>query len=396
MVSSRLARLVNPLSTSGAHVRGILRPCRHHLGPELHKRWQAHLCGGCLSLRDHGGQASRVLTGYDLLLVSVLVEAQAGRLATRRAGPCPLRGGMPTQVIAPGEPAVEAVAAIAMLGGAAVLADKEADGDLPFGAKPIAARARRRLENKGRKLAASIGFDPWAILDAPSAAAAAERSSSRLEELLAPTGAAVASVFGHTATLAGCERNELALRDAGDAFGRLQHLLDAVSDLDRDRRRGAFNPLDAAGVTVPQARVLAEQLRAGVSAGLGRAEFADSALLTELLGPQLERAIDATFRSAAPRGRETTRSWATPVLGLGAALVSLPAIFRPRPPAADDRRRGGWDEGYERPGSYRSYRQRRCGGGCCGPCCASCACNACLNTCCCGCGDGGGVEVCCC
>ncbi|MDQ1376820.1 MAG: hypothetical protein QOE15_993, partial [Acidimicrobiaceae bacterium] len=34
---------------------------------------------------------SRVLTGYDVLLPSVLVEAQAGRSATTTAAPCPLR-----------------------------------------------------------------------------------------------------------------------------------------------------------------------------------------------------------------------------------------------------------------------------------------------------------------
>jgi hypothetical protein len=73
-------------------VRGIVRPCRSHLGPDLHARWQAHLCGLCLTLRDEVGQAERVLTGYDVLLLSVLVEAQAGTVETTTAAPCPLRG----------------------------------------------------------------------------------------------------------------------------------------------------------------------------------------------------------------------------------------------------------------------------------------------------------------
>ena len=62
-------------------MRGIVRPCRHCLGPELHARWQAHLCGLCLTLRDVAGQPQRALTGYDVLLLSVLVEAQAGSAA---------------------------------------------------------------------------------------------------------------------------------------------------------------------------------------------------------------------------------------------------------------------------------------------------------------------------
>jgi hypothetical protein len=81
-------------------LKGIVRPCRAHLGPELHARWQAHLCGLCVTLRDVAAQAERVLTGYDVLLLSVLVEAQAGQVGTSTAGPCPLRGLRPATVVA--------------------------------------------------------------------------------------------------------------------------------------------------------------------------------------------------------------------------------------------------------------------------------------------------------
>jgi hypothetical protein len=57
-------------------VFGIIRPCRHRLGGELGAAWQAHLCGMCLSLRDDHGQAARLATNYDGLVISVLVEAQ--------------------------------------------------------------------------------------------------------------------------------------------------------------------------------------------------------------------------------------------------------------------------------------------------------------------------------
>ena len=66
----------------GVVIKGLVRPCRHRLGPELQERWRAHLCGLCLTLRDEAGQSARVLTGYDALLLSVLVEAQAGVLPT--------------------------------------------------------------------------------------------------------------------------------------------------------------------------------------------------------------------------------------------------------------------------------------------------------------------------
>ena len=56
----------------GDVIKGLIRPCRHRLGPELQERWQAHLCGLCLRLRDEAGQSARVLTGYDALALRQL------------------------------------------------------------------------------------------------------------------------------------------------------------------------------------------------------------------------------------------------------------------------------------------------------------------------------------
>ncbi|MGV7864247.1 DUF5685 family protein, partial [Mycobacterium kansasii] len=53
---------------------GIIRPCRHRLGGELAAAWTAQLCGLCLALRDDYGQAARIATNYDGLVVSLLVE----------------------------------------------------------------------------------------------------------------------------------------------------------------------------------------------------------------------------------------------------------------------------------------------------------------------------------
>lgn len=55
----------------------MVRPCRHGMCASLFKEWMAHLCGLCLTLRSEHGQSARLVTNYDGLLVSVLVEAQA-------------------------------------------------------------------------------------------------------------------------------------------------------------------------------------------------------------------------------------------------------------------------------------------------------------------------------
>lgn len=102
-------------------MKGILRPCRHKLGRELHTRWLGHLCGLCLALGDTAGQPARALTGYDVLLVSILTGAQAGRLATRGAGACPLRGFRRAEVVDALTPAMAAGTAVALLSGGAGL-----------------------------------------------------------------------------------------------------------------------------------------------------------------------------------------------------------------------------------------------------------------------------------
>lgn len=69
---------------------GILRPCRHRLGEDLTAVWMSHLCGMCLTLRDRQGHWARAATNVDGLVLSVLVAAQTGEAATRKAGPCAL------------------------------------------------------------------------------------------------------------------------------------------------------------------------------------------------------------------------------------------------------------------------------------------------------------------
>ena len=116
-------------------MKGIVRPSRHRLGPELYLRWQGHLCGLCLTLGETAGQAARVLTGYDVLLLGVLVEAQAGPQPMVDAGRCPLRGFRPAVVTAPTSDAARMATAGALLTGAAGLTDKLHDGDLPAGSR---------------------------------------------------------------------------------------------------------------------------------------------------------------------------------------------------------------------------------------------------------------------
>jgi hypothetical protein len=372
-------------------MRGLVRPCRHDLDRVLHEQWRGHLCGLCLTLRDTAGQASRILTGYDVLLLSVLVEAQAGPLASATAGPCALRGFRTATVADSDTAAMRLAAAGSLLAGAAGLTDKIHDRDLPPVTRPLAGRAAGRYAAAGRRLAADLDLPTDAVLGAPHAAATIEAdTNATLDDLLAPSGCAVSTLFAHTAVVADMPHNTEALRCAGDSFGRLVHLADAADDLAADRNAGRSNPLAATGTSTEQAREVATRLHATLRQALAGTELTAPALLNVLLGPVLDKARRRVFgpaKSCAPHAQLA-------VLTLGAGVASAGVFgggqFGRRRRYYDPRDDPNYDPRYGR-GYGRGNRR---GPSCCDllacDCCANMACNDCCG------GNDDGCCVCCC
>lgn len=270
--------------------------------------WLAHLCGLCLALRDGHGQFARVATNYDGLIISVLVEAQSTPADDRRrtAGPCPLRG-MRSAPVAMGEGA-RLAAAVSLVLASAKVRDHVEDGDGAFGRRPVAAAARtvaRRWDRAGARTGGDLGFDTAVLLDAVGRQGAVEAAAGPGTSLLTvtePTETATAAAFGHTAVLAGRPGNRAALEEAGRLFGRLAHLLDAVEDLDADRRTGAWNPLAATGTDPAEARRLCDDALHGIRLALRDVEFVNSAsgrLAHVLLVHELGRSVDRAFGTGA-------------------------------------------------------------------------------------------------
>ena len=271
------------------------------------------------------GQAERVLTGYDVLLLSVLVEAQAGTVATTTAAPCPLRGFTRATVVASTSDAGRLAAAGALVTAAAGLADKVGDGDLPRAARLPAQRVAARLDRAGTALAACVGLDPSAVRATPAASAALEgRPDVGLRPLLAPTGEAVASLFAHTSVVAGQPANVPALARAGRAFGALVHLLDAVEDHASDQASGRFNPLSATQTSADGARRLAQELVEEVRSALADARFAERTLVDVLLGGELDRAVQRVLPDR-PTASVPAQRTSLPALLL--AVLLSPAVF---------------------------------------------------------------------
>ncbi|MEV0682656.1 DUF5685 family protein [Nocardia sp. NPDC050378] len=291
-------------------------------------QWQAHMCGLCLGLRDRHGQLARAATNTDAIVLSVLTEAQSGAGSRANAAPCPLRGMRRASVVAADAPGVQLAATASLLLGAAKIRDHIDDGDAgTFARTPMrkvssswAARAQRQADSIGldvSPLLAAIASQPdlearatGRAVDvrsagargrrelgaksaaargtglrradaepagrAPSAggqpaAAPGARAGGRqldveitLDELTGPTQLCAATLFGHTATLAGRPENVAALQEIGRHVGRIAHLADAIEDLERDRARGRFNPLDATGTDMPRAYELVRESEASI------------------------------------------------------------------------------------------------------------------------------------
>ncbi len=285
--------------------------------------WAAHLCGLCLVLRDEHGQLARPATNYDGLVISVLVEAQAGRTESRRrtAGRCPLRA-MRTALVATGEGA-RLAAAVSLVLASAKLRDHMADGDGLPARRPVAAAARsvaRRWDRAGAVTGSGLGFDTAVLVEAAGRQTAVEAAAgpgTSLPTVTEPTETATAAAFAHTAVLAGRPANRAPLEEAGRLFGRLAHLLDAVEDLDADAAAGAWNPLTATGASLEEARRLCDDAVHGIRLALREVEFTDGALARLLLAHELRRSVDRVFGASCAHhpggpGGPVGSPWRTP------------------------------------------------------------------------------------
>lgn len=279
---------------------GILRPCRHTLPDGLAEEWMAHMCGLCLALRDDHGQASRIATNYDGLVVSVLTAAQSTECAgTRRAGRCPLRG-MRGAEVAEG-PGARLAAAVSLLLASAKIADHIQDGDGPYarrGVRVLAGRVAGRWRRDASRAGAGLGFDGAGLVAVIDRQRQVEEAAGPGTDVLAvtwPTEEATGEAFAHTAVLARRPANTEPLREAGRLFGRVAHLLDAVEDRQEDREKGAWNPLTATGTGLDRVRELCDDALLGIRLALEEAEFTDDRLVRALLVKEAHRAVARGF-----------------------------------------------------------------------------------------------------
>lgn len=300
---------------------GVVHACRQTLGDELIEQWRAHLCGLCLSLRDSRGQWSRAMTNTDAVLLSVLVEAQQASPVERSgAGPCPLRGMRTAQVVPADAVAARLGATASLTLAAGKAGDVLAEREYELAGSTLRTRALGRMAGPLRRaaladvaMAESVHAND--ILDDLAHQGEVESQVRRGDSVLTattPTARAAGRIFASSAILAGRPENEEGLRDIGEAFGSLAHLLDAVQDLETDRTAGSFNPIIATGTALPTVRHEATTLVRRIRLSFDRLAVTDGRLARALLVDGTHSALHKAFGSAAGA------SWPTPpVVHLG-------------------------------------------------------------------------------
>src|ERR1700722_6534021 len=327
-----------------------------------------------LSLRDDHGQAARLATNYDGLVISVLGEAQAqGAPERRTAGRCALRGLRKADV-AVGDCA-RLAATVSLVLAAAKIRDHVDDGDGALGrpgmrgaATALATRWAAASTRSGQRL----GFEVGVLTEAVSRQAAVEAAAGPGTALLTvtePTEIATGAAFAHTAVLAAKPGNTGPLPGAGRPLGRIAHLVDAVEDLAADQAAGAWNPLLATSADLAEARRLCDDALLGIKLALDEVEFTDARLVHTLLVHELTRSVHRVFGRAtgaiAPHGHGHAHDRAS---------TSLPGAGLPVAGLAGLASLGGL-------AGLLSLRHRR-GCGCCEDCCCDLSCDCCCEGCC--------------
>jgi hypothetical protein len=305
---------------------GTLQPPR--CGPlPVVQRYRQFYCGTCQGLGAHYGHARRGLLNHDAVFMAILADAVQADPAPPSRCRCPMMPVVFRTTLAPDSVAMRYAAAVQMLLADQWLADRGAEGQWVarvarpvFSARP-AQKAAAHLHELGVELPALQGFEARQL--------SVECGTPRPEAAAAPTAAVLAMAFEAAALLPGAsdafaaEDVRQRLAELGAAIGTAIYVLDALEDLDKDLRRGDFNPcVDARGRLCPTRKRQAIEV---LDAAIATAEDACASLPWQrhrvLLQAVLRRfgARCRAARSTTPTRRRQTRGWERPAAMVSAA-----------------------------------------------------------------------------
>lgn len=202
------------------------------LSPEQLARYKGCYCGLCRCIGSRCGQLCRMTLTYDMVFLTLLLGSLYEPIEVEKSGPCP-RHPLGKRSSRQSE-ATEYAADLSM-----ILARQNCLDDWKDEKRLLRLGEAALLKRAAREAAERL----------PDKAAAVQTCLAELGEIEArgekspDPGAAVFGRLMGELFLWREDRWANTLRQAGEHMGRFLYLLDAMEDLDRDRRRGNYNPL---------------------------------------------------------------------------------------------------------------------------------------------------------
>ncbi len=225
---------------------GTLSPHRCTLSTDAHRRYRSYYCGLCQSLGRSAGPLARVALSRDAVFLAIVADGLVDEPSAADSCRCPLvpLRRLPTR-------SADAVSmgfasGMQLLLGDQKLADRALEGRRSAAlvrrlvAGPVG-RARENLVRLGIPVDRLEGFEVRQAAVEDSGEVSPRRAA-------APTAEALGLVFGSIGALPSAGEDlrtpevRASLDGLGRALGRAIYLIDALEDLERDRRRGEFNP----------------------------------------------------------------------------------------------------------------------------------------------------------
>ncbi len=213
---------------------GYIIPDQQALSPEAQDRYRTAYCGLCRRASALHGMAGRLTLSYDLtfldLLLCSLYEGETS--AVTETGRCPVHPLRPRQWRYSGP--TDYCADVGLILHYYSARDKWEDDRSPAGLAYM-----KLLEQRRREAEARWPRQTAAITGGLARLAEYEAAGSEDLDLVSDSfGGLMAELFDYKQ-----DRWADELRTIGYSIGKYIYLLDAWDDLDRDVRRGAYNPL---------------------------------------------------------------------------------------------------------------------------------------------------------
>ena len=213
---------------------GYIAPLKSELRVREYEVYNAYYCAICRAVKRRYGEAARLMLSYDAVLVAMLADALAeapvsGFKAFRCFNnPFKKRNEKTTS------PGVEYAADVMVLLGWLSLRDSRADRDAGNALKAAGIFTGEVVVKKaGKRAAERLGEVARVCEECTEEQRALEAAKTEsMDRAADPTGRLMAEVMRFTGS-----------RELGYHLGRYIYIIDAIDDLEKDRARGAYNPL---------------------------------------------------------------------------------------------------------------------------------------------------------